>query len=97
MKFQIPDPGGLALHWLRRIGYQPSPQRDSYVRRLSSAAYPRFHLYLDKTEQNICYLSLHLDQKKISYQGQTAHSGDYDGSIVSDEKDRIISALHLPN
>lgn len=97
MKFSVPNPGGLPLHWLRRLGYQASPQRDSYVRRLSSAGYPRFHLYLDKIDNNICQLSLHLDQKKISYQGQTAHSGDYEGDIIVVEKARIIDLLNLPN
>jgi glucan phosphorylase len=97
MKFSIPNPGGLPLHWLRRLGYQASPQRDSYVRRLSSAGYPRFHLYIDEIDEKSCNLSLHLDQKKVSYQGQKAHSGDYEGTIVIEEKKRIIDLLNLPN
>lgn len=97
MKFSIPNPGGLPLHWLRRLGYQPSPQRDSYVRRLSSAGYPRFHLYIDQIDEVNCALSLHLDQKKVSYSGHTAHSGDYDGTLVTEEKIRILNTLHLQN
>ena len=97
MRFSIPNQGGLAVHWLRRLGYQPSPQRDSYVRRLSSAGYPRFHLYITAEDEKNCYLSLHLDQKKISYQGQKAHSGEADGALVREEKERIINLLDLPN
>ncbi len=60
----------------------------SFVHRLSRNFYPRFHVYLkdlgDKFEVN-----LHLDQKAPSYQGQSAHSGEYDGDVVERELERI--------
>jgi len=36
---------------------------------------------------------LHLDQKKPSYQGQTKHSGEYEGELVEVEKARILQLL----
>lgn len=55
-------------------------------------AYPRFHLYL-KNQEDVLEFNLHLDQKKPSYQGQTAHSGEYDGALVEMEKQRIEQIL----
>ena len=65
----------------------------SYVRRLSRIQhYPRFHLYLNETPEQLTF-NLHLDQKHASYEGSSAHSGEYDGETVKEEADRIISNL----
>ena len=79
---------------LRDSGYKLHPKYgDSYIRRLSNIAfYPRWHFYL-KEKDGIYEFSLHLDQKKTSYEGQTAHSGDYDDEGVKNEAKRIISFL----
>jgi hypothetical protein len=37
--------------------------------------------------------NLHLDQKKTSYEGSHAHSGQYDGEVVDREADRIMKTL----
>jgi len=37
--------------------------------------------------------SLHLDQKKPSYEGSTGHSGEYDGDVVEGEAERIKNIL----
>lgn len=50
--------------------------------------YPRFHLFL-KVEGNNLAFNLHLDQKKPSYKGFTAHSGEHKGEIVETEAERI--------
>lgn len=72
--------------FLRKCGY--SPFHDSYVRLLSRSGYPRFHLY-PKDDEGQYILSLHLDQKRPSYGKETAHSGEYEGSIVEEEAKRI--------
>jgi hypothetical protein len=67
--------------------------KTSYVRRLSNSQfYPRFHLYVTETETDYKF-DLHLDQKKPSYQGSRAHSGEYDEPIVEQEKNRILNSL----
>ncbi len=79
---------------LRHLGYYLHPKYgDSYIKRLSGDNfYPRWHLYIKELE-DVYEFDLHLDQKKVSYQGQTAHSGDYDDQIVKEEAKRIINGL----
>lgn len=82
---------------VRRCGYGEIYDRQtdqiSYVRRLRSEHYPRFHLYINKEETEELVLNLHLDAKKPSYSGQTAHSGEYDGEVVEREAERIKEIL----
>ena len=61
---------------------------DSYVRRLSRDHYPRLHMYIKLDEERIIF-DLHLDQKKVSYQGSHAHNAEYDGEVVEQEINRI--------
>lgn len=75
---------GYALIFDRRSG------QESLVRRLSGEHYPRFHLYVDENSQG-CIFSLHLDQKKASYEGQHMHSAEYDGDLVESEIGALTS------
>jgi hypothetical protein len=52
--------------------------------------YPRFHVYLNSLQEAL-EINLHLDMKKPSYEGTTAHSGEYDGRLVEEEARRIKS------
>jgi len=80
------------LEVIRRAGYgQVNDRRaaeSSYSRRLGSGFYPRFHVYINGDT-----LNLHLDQKQASYEGYSAHSGEYDGDTVEKEAQRIIDAM----
>ncbi len=82
---------------LKKVGYfnifDRRSRKDSYVKRLSGTShYPRFHMYI--TEDNEKYIfNLHLDQKKESYQGQKAHSADYDEPRVKEEMERIMNNI----
>jgi hypothetical protein len=80
---------------VRRCGYGQirdfKSGETSYVRRLRGDFYPRFHLYINS--ENPLVLNLHLDQKKASYEGSTAHSGDYDSDIVKQEAQRIYNQI----
>lgn len=77
---------------LRRAGYGQVMDRRatevSYNRRLGSGFYPRFHAYI-----NGSVINLHLDQKQVSYEGSSAHSGEYDGDTVETEGERIIASM----
>lgn len=79
---------------LRDCGYRPHPKdQKSYIRPVTNKGfYPRWHLYL-KEKDGIYIFNLHLDQKKVSYKNQTAHSGDYDEEIVKKEAQRIINLI----
>lgn len=80
---------------VRRCGYgqirDNKSNQISYVKRLRADFYPRFHLYI--YSENPLVLNLHLDQKKASYEGYTAHSGDYDSEIVKQEAQRIYNQI----
>lgn len=73
-----------------------SSSESSYVRSLSRTGfYPRWHLYvLILPDQNYQF-SLHLDQKQACYAGTTAHSGEYDDEVVSQEAQRINQVFNL--
>lgn len=65
----------------------------SFMRRIFGKDYPRFHAYTH-IEGNTLVINLHLDQKKPSYEGSSAHSGEYeDDGIVGNEAERIKSIL----
>jgi len=76
---------------MRQAGYHPEAGDEktgepSFIRRLGTDDYPRFHAYVSRETSEI---NLHLDQKKPSYEGATAHSGEYDGELVEKEAERI--------
>lgn len=81
---------------LRRAGYGQVMDRRatevSYNRRLGSGFYPRFHVYINGQTIN-----LHLDQKQASYEGSSAHSGEYDGQAVETEARRILEVMEQLN
>ena len=62
------------------------------VRKLTGQNYPRFHAYVKQQGTDFIF-SLHLDQKKPSYEGSHAHSGEYEGDIVEREAQRIKNIL----
>ena len=94
-KFPIKD-GRNPRDLIRRAGYgewfDKGREVTSYTRKLGSENYPRFHVYL-KEGENIFEVSLHLDQKHVSYEGSKAHAGEYDGEKVENEARRITSVI----
>lgn len=81
---------------VRKIGYNPIDKTEkgelNCVRPLAGKNYPRFHCYL-KNKGDLLIFNLHLDQKRPSYAGTRAHSGDYDSEIVREESERIKKLL----
>lgn len=77
---------------LRKAGYQPftdpHSHEESFILRLTNGFYPRFHLYMEHAGNKLVF-SLHLDQKKPSYEGTHAHGGEYEGATVEKEMKRI--------
>ena len=81
---------------MREVGYKPlryTPEGELNCVRPLSGDYPRFHIYL-KEEKNILIFHLHLDQKKPSYEGTTAHGGDYESETVKNEAQRIKEIIY---
>lgn len=76
---------------MQKIGY--TAFHNSYTRCLERGHFPRFHAYIEEQGDEIT-IKMHLDQKKESYFGSSAHSGDYEDSPALDrEKARILSIL----
>lgn len=92
MTILVPKTGENLTQLMRRGGYAPDrysrPDEPSFSRPIYGPPYPRFHIYVEETA-DAWLLKLHLDQKKPSYEGATAHSGEYDGPVVEAEADRI--------
>ncbi|MFA4872201.1 MAG: hypothetical protein WC610_04070 [Patescibacteria group bacterium] len=91
MKILIPQNLN-GINIMRQSGYgliNTRTGQQSFVRHLARNDYPRFHVYIEGQ-----YINLHLDQKKASYEGYTAHSGEYDGEIVEQEGERIKNIIN---
>ena len=97
MTFKINNLKYNLTEFVRRLGYHAIVETDrgalTCVRPLQGQNYPRFHIYLVETPEVITF-SIHLDQKKPSYEGSTAHAGDYDSETVRDEVDRIKEIVY---
>lgn len=96
MDFNFPYKNYKPEDLIRRCGYGKifdlKNGKVSYTRKLGSGLYPRFHVYL-KEKDDYFTVSLHLDQKKASYEGSHAHSGEYDGELVTNEARRITAEI----
>ncbi len=83
--------------FLRRAGYvfvrSRHTGKESYIRRLRSTDYPRFHIYLMEDGDDKIIFHLHLDQKKPSYKGSNAHNAEYEGKNVENEIKRLITLI----
>ena len=86
---------------MQRAGYHFERQdtatgEESYARRLTGGDYPRFHVYLKKQGDDLI-VNLHLDQKKPSYGGHTAHSGEYQDSEVLQKEAEYLRKFLISN
>lgn len=62
-----------------------------FAKSLSGTSYPRFHAYCKSMPNAVFAVNLHLDQKRPTYHGVAAHSGEYSGPLVEAEAQRIKS------
>lgn len=91
MKFILPKPEKNILNLVRDLGYVLKfNQKGEFncVKTITGMSYPRFHLFIEERNDNLIF-KLHLDQKKPSYTGSSAHSGEYEGEIIKREAERI--------
>jgi len=100
MKFTIQDDFEDSTESLMRkisyrfLGRMVGNEEMNFARPLTRNRYPRFHIYLKKDQnKKTLVFNLHLDQKKPSYKGSHAHSGEYEGFAVEQEIERIKQIL----
>jgi len=80
---------------MRKIGYHfrnEDKETKEFIFTRPSKGYPRIHLYLKIKNENLVF-NLHLDQKRPTYKGVPAHSGEYEGEVVEKETERIKQIL----
>ena len=95
MKFSFSGISENPVSLARKLGYRPIGSKRGELncaRPIYGAGYPRFHLFIEKHQDKLVF-KLHLDQKKPSYQGSSAHSGEYEGKVVENEAERIKNIL----
>ena len=78
---------------LRKAGYHferrhTDTKEISAARTLGAGGFPRLHAYARLDGKNL-EISLHLDQKRPSYSGTSAHGGEYNGELLEQEAERI--------
>lgn len=68
----------------------------AFVRRVSAGDFPRYHAYVTEAASrqpqaasNQITINLHVDQKAPTYERGRAHSGEYDGLLVTGEAARL--------
>jgi len=93
MKFSLPNKLTRTTEQiLRNAGYfyifDKLSQQGSFIKKLTTQRYPRFHMYITETTEKIIF-DLHLDQSATRYEGQGAHNADYDSAQVKTELIRI--------
>lgn len=92
MRIALPTLPVTPREFLHKAGYgdhrDQHATKDSWTKRLGPDFYPRYHVYIEP-QANGFVVDLHLDQKKPSYEGSSAHSGEYDGAAVEREAVRL--------
>ncbi len=86
---------GVESSCMRRLSGHDYPRYHAYVHteETTNNYSPRFRgeagkLIRQPADKNLV-INLHIDQKKPSYEGSNAHSGEYDGELVEREMERI--------
>lgn len=104
MKIIIQNLDESMISALRRCGYHfertlPETGEVSAARSFGPGGFPRFHAYVKMINPSTgsglvkMQINLHLDQKRPSYKGTSAHAGEYEGELIEQEVTRIKSIL----
>ncbi|MEK7519132.1 MAG: hypothetical protein AAB424_03895 [Patescibacteria group bacterium] len=74
-----------------RLGYHLE-RNGSFAKRAGPGTFPRYHVYAEVQGDQI-RVSVHLDAKAPTYEGTSAHAGEYDGPLIEAEMSRIMRAV----
>lgn len=89
VKFPLASVGNPRV-FFSRLGYHQE-RNGSFAKRAGSGIFPRYHVYAEVQGENL-RVSVHLDAKAPSYEGTSAHAGEYDGPLIEAEVQRIAGA-----
>lgn len=97
MKYTIHGPlPDHSRNLMRRAGYGEQRTHSgqiSFVKRVTGERFPRYHAYVEDISNGGIQVNLHVDQKEASYEGSSAHSGEYEGVLVEREMQRITQLI----
>jgi len=90
MKFETEKKKISKVNLCRELNYKVHRKGEEFncVKPLNNRDFPRFHLFIEE-EDDVLKFKLHLDQKRSSYEGTNAHSGEYESERVEQEVERI--------
>lgn len=93
MKIIIENPSVSVANFFRQAGYhfqKREGEEITFVRRLTDQPFPRFHLFCRIVDFGF-HVNIHIDHKQTSYEGSSAHSGEYgeDSELLNDEAERL--------
>ncbi len=92
MKFVIEKPTTSVSNYFRRAGYsfqKREGEEMAFVRKLTDQEFPRFHLFARVLEGKF-HVNMHIDHKRVSYEGTSMHSGEYgDSNLLKEELERL--------
>jgi len=93
MKFEVDRLKINKVNLCRKLNYKVRRKGEEFncIRPLGSRDFPRFHLFIEENDKLI--IKLHLDQKRASYEGSPAHSGEYESEVVQREAQRIKKVI----
>ena len=96
MRFSIGPQTETPINFMRKVGYlrwrDPRTDKYSYIRKISRAFYPRFHIHLFKDTADNIHVDLHLDARKPLHK-KVARCSENDSEVVIVESERIENML----
>lgn len=97
MKIEIKNPRQNPVALIRKCGYIPwydfRFKKASFIRRLTRAYYPRFHLNYFYNKEGSLILDLHLDARRPMHKKGIRTSEDEESEVVKKEGERIKRIL----
>lgn len=85
------------LNLLRRCGYipwrDPKTGKKNFIKRLSRAYYPRFHIFAKIDERGNLILDLHLDARRPMHKLGVKSYESAESGVVQEEAERIKEIL----
>ncbi len=93
MKFVVEKPTTNIANYFRRAGYsfqKREGEEMAFVRKLTDQEFPRFHAFVKMVDYKFL-VNVHIDHKRTSYEGSSAHSGEYDedNELLRSEAERL--------
>ena len=86
------------INLMRKLGYKhwenPKSRSTGYIRRLTAAFYPRFHVHVEYDENAVPVIDLHMDWRRPMHKKGQRSFEDSESDTVQEEARRIVGILN---